>query len=791
MMELPDFGPPLGGDPDGKQKTGPHPTWRKEAVRNVLLVLLLVLSVNCCGYFDATAQGGHIVIHFRSIDVLRQKCLVCNDTITEMFGEQQLDHFARSVPKAIDVLLPKLASMFEVSADRRFGAYWPLTSLKVDPAHCVVFIPCEDHAKVIDILDVFHMIQPANNGAYKVNTPSGDEFYLRFESKYAYISAEEDLVSSVMSIDERLIATSEKESDITLAVDCYETPLLLSVFVATTGVQALDTWISAEQSAFTADVARNRSEIRQLLFDALQHIRDDTERLSLMVNGDESSSELRLHLALEAREGSAMAGSFRKFGRLISILDRSPMEGSNYLHIHLPVASEIQQMLSRSVHESSSKAIVATDRGTIADQLQSRRMLQVLAPILEAPEIDFSVVVTGEHKDHEFGFGGVLRYADTTRYESEIRRIALDESRDAPMIQLDAESHLGTPIHRINMTPLLQSRFRSNRSVISARRLNTFSSYFAFLPGTVIVGDEAHGLELVKARIESFKATKDLPTSSVPIELSVSVSQIERFVPSKDNAELRDLLLLEAGTGVPRDRISVSVFGEQRSLNMRIVVQADLVRLALRSFYSRVVLGLTPGQKVNDLSPSPPATRESPPEISNSIGMKLKLIPAGEFMMGSSNADVAAALEADWGLKKDSLKNEQPQHKVTIGHPFYAGVYEVTQEEYEKVMGANPSWFSPAGGGSDKVSGMSTSRFPVEQVSWYDAIEFCNKLSQRDNLPPYYSITSVNRAAGRIESASVTLASRSVYSHSASFGSRNGNTCAVVVQRRHTTSVIC
>ncbi len=148
-----------------------------------------------------------------------------------------------------------------------------------------------------------------------------------------------------------------------------------------------------------------------------------------------------------------------------------------------------------------------------------------------------------------------------------------------------------------------------------------------------------------------------------------------------------------------------------------------------------------------------------PDLITNSIGMKLKLIPAGESLMGSSDGDVAAALRADPNLKEDNLKAERPQHRVKISHGFYAGVYEVTQGEYEAVMGSNPSWFSTSGIGSGKVSGLKTDRFPVESVSWYDAIAFCNKLSQRDNLAPYYSLTSVERERGSIKSATVTLAS--------------------------------
>ena len=67
---------------------------------------------------------------------------------------------------------------------------------------------------------------------------------------------------------------------------------------------------------------------------------------------------------------------------------------------------------------------------------------------------------------------------------------------------------------------------------------------------------------------------------------------------------------------------------------------------------------------------------------------------------------------------------------VEITQPFYAGIYPVTQEQYQRIMGQNPSHFSSTGGGSSNVNGMDTRPFPVENVSWEDAIEFCRRLSE-------------------------------------------------------------
>ncbi len=96
----------------------------------------------------------------------------------------------------------------------------------------------------------------------------------------------------------------------------------------------------------------------------------------------------------------------------------------------------------------------------------------------------------------------------------------------------------------------------------------------------------------------------------------------------------------------------------------------------------------------------------TPKEITNTIGMKLKLIPAGEFLMGSPESE-------------ESRNSDEKQHRVRITKPFYLGVYEVTQSEYEKVMGENPS------------DSKGATR-PVEMVSWNDAVEFCKKLSAKE-----------------------------------------------------------
>jgi serine/threonine protein kinase/formylglycine-generating enzyme required for sulfatase activity len=99
-----------------------------------------------------------------------------------------------------------------------------------------------------------------------------------------------------------------------------------------------------------------------------------------------------------------------------------------------------------------------------------------------------------------------------------------------------------------------------------------------------------------------------------------------------------------------------------------------------------------------------PATEDD--SLKNSIGMKLKRIPNGTFRMGTPGQE---------------NKDEHP-HEVKITRPFFIGIYEVTQEEFLRVMGTNPSHFK-----KDR----DASKYPVESVSWKDAVEFCKRLSER------------------------------------------------------------
>ena len=120
-------------------------------------------------------------------------------------------------------------------------------------------------------------------------------------------------------------------------------------------------------------------------------------------------------------------------------------------------------------------------------------------------------------------------------------------------------------------------------------------------------------------------------------------------------------------------------------------------------------------QSVNDCiqelfgSAEPESIRAESPSKNLLAPEGFVLVEAGTFRMGSTNGS----------------NDEKPVHSVTISRAYYISKYEVTQKEWKEVMGTNPSHFK-----GDNL--------PVENVSWYDAVEFCNALSRKEGLKPAY-----------------------------------------------------
>ena len=120
--------------------------------------------------------------------------------------------------------------------------------------------------------------------------------------------------------------------------------------------------------------------------------------------------------------------------------------------------------------------------------------------------------------------------------------------------------------------------------------------------------------------------------------------------------------------------------------------------------------------------------------LKTSNKMVLRLIPSGKFYMGSHDSD------------EFMRNNEHVQHRVHITKPMYFGIYPVTQQQFEGLVGYNPS------------SSAIGEKHPVDSVSWYSAIEFCNKLSEIEGLSPFYLLDNPRRRGNKsIEAADISI----------------------------------
>ncbi|KAB8317732.1 SUMF1/EgtB/PvdOfamily nonheme iron enzyme [Tolypothrix campylonemoides VB511288] len=125
--------------------------------------------------------------------------------------------------------------------------------------------------------------------------------------------------------------------------------------------------------------------------------------------------------------------------------------------------------------------------------------------------------------------------------------------------------------------------------------------------------------------------------------------------------------------------------------------------ISLQSFDFKVVTVDERGKQVNSRSGQAKFFIE---DLGNGVTLEMVSIPAGSFKMGSPPGE------------KGRSENEGPQHTVNLPS-FFMGKFEVTQEQYQQVMGEK------------NASNFKGAKRPVEGVPWYDAVEFCKKLSQK------------------------------------------------------------
>ena len=117
-----------------------------------------------------------------------------------------------------------------------------------------------------------------------------------------------------------------------------------------------------------------------------------------------------------------------------------------------------------------------------------------------------------------------------------------------------------------------------------------------------------------------------------------------------------------------------------------------------------------------------PQPRPVPSAFTNSLGMEFARIPKGKA----------------WLARKVGESETTANHETDFADDFYLGMYEVTQDEWARIMGSNPSWFTRKAEGADSVKFLPDDvlkRLPVERVSWTDCQTFLKKLNEMDSTP--------------------------------------------------------
>jgi len=128
----------------------------------------------------------------------------------------------------------------------------------------------------------------------------------------------------------------------------------------------------------------------------------------------------------------------------------------------------------------------------------------------------------------------------------------------------------------------------------------------------------------------------------------------------------------------------------------------------------------------------------------NSVGMEFVLVPAGSFTMGRFEpkcAVVGAGDNVTEAQYQECMKLSKAATRAgftaTVARPFYIGKYEVTQEQWQKVMGSNPSYHT------EKIVAGASDKYPVDSISWADAQAFLKKLNAMEKTKAYRLPTEV------------------------------------------------
>ncbi|MGB3760441.1 MAG: bifunctional serine/threonine-protein kinase/formylglycine-generating enzyme family protein [Rivularia sp. (in: cyanobacteria)] len=189
-----------------------------------------------------------------------------------------------------------------------------------------------------------------------------------------------------------------------------------------------------------------------------------------------------------------------------------------------------------------------------------------------------------------------------------------------------------------------------------------------------------------------------LLTGEAPLPSRFRITGIPLPSPKQRNSDISDVVndAIIEGMGLePQDR--TQTVREWLELVMPTQVKSSISTRKFKFEYAKIDKNL----KITKYPGQAEAFTE---DLSNGVTLEMVAIPGGNFIMGAPEDE------------EKSRDSEHPQHKVNI-QCFFIGKYQVTQEQYQVIMGKN-------------ISRFRGKKRPVERVSWYDAVKFCQQLSK-------------------------------------------------------------
>jgi formylglycine-generating enzyme required for sulfatase activity len=229
------------------------------------------------------------------------------------------------------------------------------------------------------------------------------------------------------------------------------------------------------------------------------------------------------------------------------------------------------------------------------------------------------------------------------------------------------------------------------------------------IEGPIFIGNNTLKIKENEYELKKSKLLKEFSIQLHPRILSESLTILRNNYQNPSSLEQVDITIFNFLESLLKGEFSVDNYSEAVQSLKGISIITTLPQNGTIGSVSKPEVPDIRNIRINEAS----RIQEIPKTfISSSTGMELVLIPAGEFMMGSP-------LE-----EQGRFDYEGPVHEVTIKNSFYMGKYLVTQKQWEKVTGNNPSSFK----GEDR---------PVERVSWEDVQEFVKKLNKKEGVDKY------------------------------------------------------